>query len=222
MISCVQSSVDGAAFPQTRHFTGCMSRWLSAKHQAEPLFYGGMAGAAEAGLATAAAVADLETAAEGAIAAAAEAVAAAVRVVETLWALSACRVCLQGNAHLCFGCQVPYPLRTTKENGFHSHIEFPAGPAFTEPQDRESRIQAQRDSLRLMPTQEESQAATQRMTEALPQHALVRRWLHVQCIYMLISRTNKSFSRAAHVSGHLHTPSTEVMLCHRLLTACMG
>lgn len=42
-----------------------------------------------------------------------------------------------------------------------------------EPQDRQSRVQAQRDALRLMPSQEESDAATQRMTQALPQHALV-------------------------------------------------
>lgn len=48
-----------------------------------------------------------------------------------------------------------------------------AGPAFVEPQDRESRTQASRDALRLMPTAEESQAATQRMTDALPQAALV-------------------------------------------------
>ena len=42
-----------------------------------------------------------------------------------------------------------------------------------EPQDRQSRVQAQRDALRLMPSQEESDAATQRVTQALPQHALV-------------------------------------------------
>ena len=48
-----------------------------------------------------------------------------------------------------------------------------------EPQDRASRVQAQLDALRLMPSQEEAQAATQRMTEALPQHALV--WVTLIC-----------------------------------------
>ena len=43
-----------------------------------------------------------------------------------------------------------------------------------EPQDRESRVRAQQDNLSKMPTQEQSQAETQKMTEALPEHALVR------------------------------------------------
>jgi hypothetical protein len=48
-----------------------------------------------------------------------------------------------------------------------------------EPQDRASRIQAQLGALRLMPSREEAQAATQRMTEALPQDALV--WCTLIC-----------------------------------------